>query len=114
MKIREHRAEQRLKLYGGSEQRGTVGRGYVRERGRVLRVIWKLKNCGYFVPGGLYLNNHTTELAETSEFDFAGPNMLREIFPAQLELVLLLGEVEKGLMWWGFRIFGVVLPLTGV
>ena len=86
----------------------------MRERGRVLEVIWKLKNWVDFIPGGLYLNNHTMELAETWEFDFAGPNMLREKFSAQLELFLLLGEVEKGLMWWGFRIFGVVLPLTGV
>ena len=84
----------------------------MRERGRVLGVIWKLKNCGDFVPGGLYLNNHTTELAGTWEFDFAGLNMLREKFSAQLELFLLLGEVEKGLMWWEFRIFSVVLPQT--
>ena len=68
-------AEQRLKLYGGRERRGTVGGGTVRERGRVLGVMWKQQNCGDFVPGGLYLNNHTTELAETWEFDFAGPNM---------------------------------------
>ena len=86
----------------------------MRERGRVLGVIWKLKSWGDFIPGGLYLNNHTTELAETCEFDFAGPNMPREKFSGQLELFLLLGEVDKGLMWWGFRIFGVVLPLTGV
>ena len=86
----------------------------MRQRGRVLRVIWKLKNCGDFVPSGLYLNNHTTELAGTWEFDFAGPNMLREKFSAQLELFLMWGEVEKGLMWWGFWIFSVDLPLTGV
>ena len=86
----------------------------MRERGRVLGVIRKLKNCGDFVPRGLYINNHTTQLAETWEFDFAGPNMLREKFSPQLELFLLFGEVEKGLMWCGFRIFGVVLPQTGV
>ena len=86
----------------------------MRERGRVLRVTGKLKNCRDFVPGGLYLNNHTTEWAETCEFDFAGPNLFREKFSAELELFLLSGEVDKGLMWWGFRIFGVVLPLTGV
>ena len=80
----------------------------------MLRVTWKQKNCGDFVPGGLHLNNHTTELAETWEFVFAGPNLLRELFSAQLELFLLLGEVEKGLMWWGFRIFDVVLPRIGV
>ena len=86
----------------------------MRERGRVLGVMWKQKNCGDFVPGGLFLNNPTTELAETWELDFAGPNILREKFSALLELFLLLREVEKGLMWWGFRISGVVLPLTGV
>ena len=86
----------------------------MRESGSVWGVIWKLKNCRDFVPGGLYLNNHLTELAETWEFDFAGPNLLREKFSAQLELFLLLGEVEKGVMWWGFRNFSMVLPLTGV
>ena len=80
----------------------------------MLWVMRKQHNCGDFVPGGLYLNNHTTELAECWEFAFAGPNMPRENFSGQLELFLLLGEVDKGLMWWGFRIFGVVLPLTGV
>ena len=77
-------------------------------------VMWKQKNCQDFVPGGLYLNNHITELVETWEFDFAGPNMLSGKFSAQLELFLLLGDVKKGLMCWGFRIFGVVLPLKGV
>ena len=86
----------------------------MRERGRVLGVMWKQQYCGDFVPSGLYLNTHTTELAETWEFDFAGPNMGSEKFTAQLELFLLLGKVEEGLIWWGFRIFGVVLPLTGV
>ena len=80
----------------------------------MLGVIWTLKNCGDFVPGGLYLNNHSTELAETWEFDFTGPNMIREHYSAQLELFLLLGEVEKGLMLCGFRISDVVLPLRGV
>ena len=64
-----------------------------------------LKNCGDFVSSGLYLNNHITELAETLEFDFAGPNLPGEKFLTQLELFLLLVEVDKGLMWWGFRIF---------
>ena len=53
-----------------------MGGGEVRERDRVLRVARRLKNCGDFVPGGLYLNNHTPEWAETWEFDFAGPNLL--------------------------------------
>ena len=86
----------------------------MRERGRMFGVMWKQKNCQDFVPGGLYLNNHTTDLAETLEFVFAGPNLLREKFSAQLELFLVLGGVDNVLMWWGFRIFGVVLPLTGV
>ena len=73
-----------------------------------------LKNCGDFVPGGLSLNNHPTELAETWEFDFAGLSLPREKFSALEELFLLLREVEKVLKWWGFRIFGVVLPLIGV
>ena len=58
----------------------------MRERGRLVGVMWKQKNCGDFVPGGLYLNNHTTEWAETWEFDFAGPDLLREKFSAKLEL----------------------------
>ena len=80
----------------------------------MLEVARKLKNCEDFDPGGLYFNNLTTEWAETWEFDFAGPNLLKAGFSASLKLFLLLGEVDKGLMWWGFRIFGVVLPLTGV
>ena len=55
----------------------------MRERGRVLGVARKLKYCADFVPGRLYLNNYTTELAETWEFDFAGPNLLREKFSAE-------------------------------
>ena len=54
------------------------------------------------------------ELAETWEFVFASPNLLKEKFSAQLELFWELGGLNNGLMWWGLRISGVVLPLTGV
>ena len=51
-----------------------------------MGVELKAKICADFVPGGLYLTNHTTELAETWQFVFAGPNLLWEKFSAQLEL----------------------------
>ena len=61
-----------------------------------------LENCGDFVPSGLYLNNHTTELAETWEFVFPGPNLLREKFLEQLELFYVFCGLNNGLMWEGF------------